>query len=323
MSGPMRAALLILSILAAGPWEYRPGLGFVNTSTMQQLDTPGFLELGRRLAQEGRTEEALEVLGVLVEAPVDAGPREEALFLRGRILADARRFEEAYFEFDRFTRLFPESPLAARAREALMATALDQIRVGATVALIFTSRVDGLKRLRDTLQRFPREEFSDDYYLLLARWFLEQANLADAETELKTVLELYRGTDSAPRALLLLAELGRRRFEGVDYDSRPLLESKRYYEQFLGDYPRLADQPGALRALNLDAGKLEAMTEDCRQGMRWILDRLAEKELAMARYYVGRGRPKSARLYLENLLKRYPESSFAEEARQLLAETAE
>lgn len=319
----MRAALLILSILAAGPWEYRPGIGFINTSTMQQLDTPAFLDLGRRLYQEGRADEAIEALGVLVEAPVEAAPREEALFLRGRIFAETRRHEEAFQEFDRFTRLFPESGLAIRAREALMASALDQVRAGATVALFFTSRVDGLKRLRDVLQRFPREEFSDDYYMLLARWFLEQGSLTDAETELKTVLELYPGTDSAPRALLLLAELGRRRFEGVAYDSRPLLDAKRHYEQFLGDYPRLAENPAALKALNLDAGKLEAMTSDCQQGMRWILDRLAEKELAMAKYYLGRDRPGSARLYLQNLLKRYPDSSSAEEARRLLPERAE
>ena len=313
------AILLALSLLlAGGDWEFRPGTGFLNRKTMEQKTPDEFLELGLKLHADKNDEEALEILALLVEAPVEAGPREKGLFLRARILAEGGKAFEGYQEFDRFTRLFPESEQTSKAREWLMACALELAKAGHKDFLFFKTSKTGIDLLRTTLQRFPRETFTDDYYLKFARFYIDRGDLDFAETELKTLLDSYRTTNSAPRALLMLADVGRRRFEGVAYDVKVLADCKRYYEQFLGDYPRLADDPAALQGFDLDGERLAAMVQECRDGIRFVTGRLAEKELELAKFYLRRDRPKSARLYLRTILKSYAGTPAAEEAQKLL-----
>jgi lipopolysaccharide biosynthesis regulator YciM len=57
--------------------------------------------------------------------------------------------------------------------------------------------------------------------------------------------------------------------------------------------------------------RLQAAEKDCKS---W---------LSMARNYVKAGMPDKARPYLKDLLAKYPETPFAEEARNLLAEIGE
>ncbi len=312
------APLILALLVAAGPWEYRAGAGFVNVKTMESRTPEQFLQLGKELVEAKKVDEAAELLAVLVEAPVENPFREAGSFLRGRVLAENGRTYDGYLEFDRFTRLFPESPQSPKAREWLMACGLALAKEGHKDFLFFKTSKTGLDALHQTLLRFPREDFTDDYYLKLARFYLDRGDLDLAESELRTILDNYKASDSAPRALLLLADIGRRRFDHVAYDVKALLDAKRAYEQFLGDYGRLVDDPVALRAAGLEDDKLPPLEREARDGISWINDRLAEKELSLAKFYLRKDKPKAARIYLRTIVKKYGESSSSLEARELL-----
>jgi hypothetical protein len=125
-------------------------------------------------------------------------------------------------------------------------------------------------------------------------------------------------SDSAPRALLLRARIRLNRFEGIDYDLKPLIDAKRDYEKFAGDFLRHAEDPGRLRQLGLDAERLKTMEAQVREGLRFVTSKQAEKELALARFYLHRDRPKSAKVYLDSILRNFPSTSAAIDARRLL-----
>lgn len=315
--------LVLLAALAAGPgWEYLPGRGFVDSSTGDIKTPEAFLAFGEKLYAERKFEAAAESMAVLADAPVDTGLRERGLLLRARSLAATASYADAHFEYDRFLRLFSDSPRAPAAREELMRTDLGWAQEGELqtvlgIPLYRSSRI-GVQALKQTLLRFSREESTDDYYLRLAAFHIDQGDLAAAEDELTFILENYAMSDSAPRALLLRARLRLNRFDGIDYDLKPLVDAKRDYEKFAGDYLRHADDPARLRELGLDPERLRAMEAEVQQGIRFVTAKQAEKELALARFYLHRNRPKSARVYLESVLRNYDKTPSAPEARRLL-----
>ena len=316
--------LLVAALLAGTGWEYLPGMGFVNSSTGDTKTPEAFLAYGEKLLADKKFDEAAEAMAVLSDAPaqVEVSLRERGLLVRARSLAAGGRPAEAHYEYDRYLRLFPESVRAPAAREELMRADLTWAREGDVQTVLwiplYRSSRTAVRALKETLLRFSREECTDDYYLKLAAFFVEQGEMTLAEDELTFILENYPITDSAPRALLLRARLRLNRFDAIDYDLKPLVDAKRDYEKFAGDYLRHIDDPSRLRELGLDPDRLRAMEAEVREGIRFVNGKQAEKELALARFYLHRDRPKSAKVYLESILRNFPGTPSAPEARLLL-----
>jgi outer membrane protein assembly factor BamD (BamD/ComL family) len=183
---------------------------------------------------------------------------------------------------------------------------------------VYRSSRTAVRTLKDTLVRFSREECTDDYYLRLAVYFIEQGEMALAEDELSFILENYPMSDSAPRALLLRARLRLNQFDAIDYDLKPLIDAKRDYEKFAGDYLRHADDPGRLRQLGLNPDRLRSMEAQVREGIRFVNAKQAEKELSLAKFYIFRDKPRSAKVYLDSILKNFADTPSAAEAKRLL-----
>lgn len=315
--------LLLATLLVGQGWEYLPGQGFVNSDTGDVKTPAEFLAVGEKLHAARQFDDAAEAMAVLANAPVDASLREKALLLRARSLAAAGRPAEAHYEYDRFVRIFPDSAQGPAAREELMRNDLAWAREGDLQTLlgiipVYRSSRTAVRTLKDTLLRFSREACTDDYYLRLAAFFIEQGDTVLAEDELTFILENYPMSDSAPRALLLRARLRLNRFDAIDYDLKPLVDAKRDYEKFAGDYLRYAGDPGRLRELGLDPDRLRAMEAEVREGIRFVTTKQAEKELSLAKFYLFRDRPKSARVYLDSILRNFAGTPSAPEARRLL-----
>ncbi|MBI4566049.1 MAG: outer membrane protein assembly factor BamD [Planctomycetes bacterium] len=325
----MRLRDFPLLLIAAGgcasvrdTWEYRAGIGFVNEATREHVSAETLLAQGVQWLEEKSYPAAIDAFTAVVNALGNPALRERALFLRGRAFTEGGDPHSAYLDFDRLTREFRDSDRVLSAREQMMACALRMAREGHPENFLFISvstSSAGVKRLREALARFPAEEFSDDYRLELALFFIERGDLVEAESELTllTEEERYRRTNSAPRALLLLARIALQRFDGVSYDVQPLSDARRYYEKFLGDYGRFADDPAALAALRLDPELLERMVREARAGLRFVTEKLAEKELEVAKFYLHRGRPESARRHIDAVQTSYPDTAAASEARAL------
>ena len=148
----------------------------------------------------------------------------------------AGEYVTAYRDFEAYQARYPEGPLSTRAKQAMMDCAVGLATVGQTETLlglpILSTSKPGIELLKTTLQRFPRETFSDDYYLKLAQFHYERAELDEAELELRFILSepAYKHSPSAPPALLLLGRIGLDRYEGVPYDHKSLADAKRAFE---------------------------------------------------------------------------------------------
>lgn len=327
--------LAIALLLLQDAWEYRaPVRAFVNPATLEQKAPDDLFALGERLFSEGEPGRARVIFQSMAQSlPADVPElqplRERSLFAAARSAYASGDFAGSYAGFETFLARYPDGDLAAGlqgARYYLCQSAFNLAQVGEQASVLglplYRTSKAGIELLRKSLSRFPRESFSDDFIFALGEFLFQQGRFDEARTEFETILLAgnYEKTNSAPKAQLRLARLSLAKFDGVDYDVKMLADAKREYEKFLSSWARAAGDPRTLAALELTEAGLEAMVLEARKGIAEIDEKLAEKQWTLAQYYVGRGRPASARAYLRTILSDFPSTSWAPKARELLEE---
>jgi outer membrane protein assembly factor BamD (BamD/ComL family) len=336
----MRAAILAAAaLLTAGEgWEYRPGIGFVNLSTMEKKSPTEFLDHARARRRAGEHDAALEAFSLLAAHAPEAAHREAAHFERAETFFEAGRFYEAYQDAEAFLARYPQSDRAGAAKRLEMSAAFEMARRGHKervlgVPLISTSRT-GIECLREALRRYPREEFTADFIQKLGMFYYDRGDYDAAEQEFATIVgNPERGVQAqypdSPEAVLALYMLGRtseQRFQGIARDIRPLREARRHYERFLEEADRLRRLPEPA------ARWVDGLLGPVRERLAEVYSRMLEKQLRTAEYYDWKGFPRSAAIYYRSILKDeasfrrmlkdFPETTAARKAREFLRSLA-
>jgi outer membrane assembly lipoprotein YfiO len=296
------AALLALAACGSGTatlvrdtsttWSYEASSkSLVRPATGESIAPRALLEQGRAQAREGQADAAIDAFRGIHGSPVEAPLKTEALLEEARVLVAADRRDEghaAYLElFDRY----PQSPLLPGALREAFANAF---------AYAGQSMAAGVQAVRDLLNRFPREDFSAEQAFALGELFFRAQENEVASAEFDVVRREYPRTPWAEAALYRIALCAFRRFRGIDYDARPLVEARRHLEKFLLDYPSSSLAGEAKRTLDEVKG-LQAL-----------------KTLAVADYYDDRGRLRAARFMYESTAKDYPGTESAARAQAVL-----
>lgn len=334
----MRAAILAAALLGGEGWEYRPGIGFVNLSTMEKKSPAEFLEHARAHRRAGTHEAALEAYSLLAAHAPEAALREAAHFERAETFFEAGRFYESYQDAEAFLARYPQSDRATAAKRLEMTAALEMARRGHKervlgLPLIPTSRT-GIECLREALKRYPREEFTADFIQKLGMFYYDRGDYDAAEQEFSTIVgNPERGLPAqypeAPEVVLALYMLGRtceQRFQGIARDIRPLREARRHYERFLEEADRLRRLPEPA------ARWVDGLLGPVRERLAQVYSRMLEKQLQTAEYYDWKGFPRSAAVYYRSILKEeasfrrvlkdFPETPAARKAREFLGQAA-
>lgn len=317
--------LLLLAALAPQEFEYRQGTGIVELSTGKARTPEEFLQYAIAEREAGRPLEAVTALGFLATRVPDAAIRENAHFERATTYYKAGAYYEAYHDFEGFILKFPQSERVTAAKRMEMTAALDLARVGKSTWLgLATTATTGVDYLHDALRRYPHEDFAADFLQKLGMFFYERAEFDRAGEEFSRVLDQY---GEAPEAVLALYMLGRTaevRFDAIEYDVKPLKDSRRHYERFLEEADRM-------RRLSDQAKRwVDALIPAVRERLGSVYDRLLVKQLKTAEYYDWKGLPWSAEPFyisilrdeatFRKLLPGFPESRASRQARARLIE---
>ncbi len=312
---------LLAALSLAADWEYRQGFGFVNTSTMERKSPEEFLKHARGLRDAGRYPEASNAYSLILQHVADPALREGAHYERAETHLKAGLNFEAYHDFEQFLLRFPQSDRTTAAKRREMEAALAMARHGHRdrvlgIPLISTTRT-GIDSLRDALRRYPREDFSAEFYQHLGMLFYERGDFDTAEVEFTTVLEQYPDSPMFVPALYMLGRARENRFDAVSYDVKPLRDAKRHYERFVEEADSMRRLTGPARDW------VDAYLETVRQRIAGINERLADKELRTADYYAWKGYPRSAAVFYRSIARYYPATPAAEKARRKLREMGE
>ena len=158
-----------------------------------------------------------------------------------------------------------------------------------------------LDKLRVIKSKFAYSSYGALAQLKIADVFFLQESYPEAASSFETFVELFPKHEKASYALFKAGE-----------------------SQFL-DIPSniardLKSAESAIQTLDLYASKYPTgeYLQKALQMRQLAFDRLAEKELSIAEFYIKRKKPDSARLRLNKILDNFSKSSSAEKAKELL-----
>ena len=296
-------ALLLLMALCAQDFDYRQGSGIVDLSTNEKRSPEEFLKYALAQREAGNPVLAIRALTILVTRIPDPAIRETAHFERATTYYRANGYYEAYHDFEGFILRFPQSERITAAKKMEMTAAMDLARVGkSTFFGLATTSSTGIDYLHDALRRYPREDFAADFCQKLGMFFYERADYDHAIEEFTRVLDLYPDSPEVVLALYMLGRTAEVRFDAVDYDVKPLKDSRRHYERLLEEADRLRRLPDPAKKW------IDGLMPAVRERLGSVYERLLKKQLMTAEYYDWKGLPWSAEPFYLSILK--DEASF-------------
>lgn len=298
--------LVLVFALLAQDWQYVPDQGFVDRGTLERRSPSALLEQAVAAREKGRLEEALAAFSAVAQQAPEPALREQALWEAARTRMDQEEFYEAYQTFREFVVRFPQSARAQEAKRLEMTSALELARKGHKKGVfgvrIFSTSETGIDCLRESLRRYPREDFAADFVQRLGMFFFRRGDYDLAGAEFQQVLDQYPDAPEVVLALYMLGMTAEQRFDGIERDVKPLRDARRLYERFL-------EESGRMRRLPDPAPRwVEDVSGTVRERLSRVYGRLHEKTLLSAEYYDRRGLPRSARFYYVNILR--DEASF-------------
>jgi tetratricopeptide (TPR) repeat protein len=201
---------------------------------------------------------------------------------------------------------YPQSPKASEAKRQEMAAGLELAKAGhasSTLGLrLFATSTTGIEFLRESLRRYPREDFASDFTQKLGMFYYRRSEWDAAALEFQTVLDQYAESPEAVLALYMLALTAEQRFDGVERDLKPVREARRLHERFL-------EEADKMRRLADPAPRwVDELVPAVKARLTRIYGLLLEKHLRTAEYYDWKGFPRASAIYYRTMLKE--EASF-------------
>ena len=208
-------------------------------------------------------------------------------------------YTEARKALAELIRRHPVSPYNNEVEEIAFDMA-ESYLAGEQDAFIFSKKSEGVKILRSLVTFFPNGRFTDDAYWKLGNYAMEETDWRDARGSFQAIIDQHTDSPWSSRAQYNLAISKFEQVKGEVYDEKTMLTAVEDFQNYLEGYPE-----GDRRT-------------EAAENIARLEDLLAQKQIAIADWYLGQDEPGAARLYLSYCLAVYGETPSAPEARALL-----
>ncbi len=209
-------------------------------------------------------------------------------------LLKARDSREACRFYHEYVKRYPASDKADIALQRAFEIALSQ-----------SATSWGHHRLRDLLEEFPAAALAAEAVFKVGKYHFENQEYDEAIIKFKALIEDYPESERLEAAVFLTGDSQLGLYEGVDYEAAPLHGAREQYNLLLRTFP---------------AG---AYAKRAKQRLSQISNELAKRDYLIALYYRKHGKPVSMKVYLNSVLKQYPQTEYARRAKEMLSPVKE
>ncbi len=227
--------------------------------------------------------------------------------------ADARygqgKYNGAFELYKKHLRDWPLSPYTPKIQRRIYDMGTYTIQVGQNGFLgIFKYSSEGVDQLDYLVSAFPHGDLADDALIYMADYEWRDRQTREAIAHLHDLLDNFPTSEWALEARLRLAKAYRDLNRGTSYDAdalqRSAAEYRAYIELVSADQARAREYAEQLEAARADLAAVE--------------EELAAKKLEAAAFYLRAGSADAARAELRNVVRDYPKTRAAEDARRQL-----
>jgi outer membrane protein assembly factor BamD (BamD/ComL family) len=162
------------------------------------------------------------------------------------------------------------------------------------------ARDDGVEILDRVWERMPGTPMGEEALRLKADYFFDRGEMDLAQDEYVNLAREYPAGRFIRLAMLRSAEAAAAAFPGIRFDDRPLVEAEERYRQVAAAFPVYSER------------------EAVEERLEGIRQQRAEKDLDIAQWYERTGQAGAAEFYYRLVLKDWPDTLAANEARNRL-----
>jgi outer membrane protein assembly factor BamD (BamD/ComL family) len=248
----------------------------------------------------------------------DSQLEQDAMFKHAESLFYASKYPKASNAYEALVRKYPNSPHLDKVitRQFSIARYWEQYHAYNPNWFTTPNFIDRTRPLFDTIGRSmknyenirindPTGPLADDAIMAMANSYFLRGRYNDADLQYELLRKEYPRSDHQYDAHILGLQCKLRKYQGPDYDGKPLEESqvlvKQLKVQFSGQ---------------LDADQRERLAEI--DGM--LKKELATRDYQMAQHFDGIKHYGSARIYYARVMNEYPNTPLAEQSKVRLAE---
>lgn len=227
--------------------------------------------------------------------------------------ADARygqgKYNGAFELYKKYLRDWPLSPHTPTIQRRIYDMGTYTIVQGQHGFLgIFTYSSEGVDQLDFLVSAFPHGDLADDALIYMADYEWRDRQTREAIAHLHDLLDNYPTSEWALEGRLRLAKAYRDLNRGTNYDADALQRSAAEYRAYLDIVT--ADQARAR--------EYAEQLESARAELAEVEEELATKKLEAAKFYLKTGSAEAARAELRNVVRDFPNTRAAEDARRQL-----
>lgn len=167
---------------------------------------------------------------------------------------------------------------------------------------VFDTEGRALEALRSIWLNDPTGPLADDALMLSASYYLRKGNFEEADHIYDTLREEYPKSEHFENALILGSHTKLMSYQGPLYEDTNLIEAQNLKESALRLFPNHPER--------------ERLLDEIRK----IEQERARGEWEMVRFWQKKNKPHAVAVYCESLIENHPNSTFAAQARDVLAE---
>ncbi|MEW6026476.1 MAG: outer membrane protein assembly factor BamD [Planctomycetota bacterium] len=246
---------------------------------------------------------ALSLLEDALDLTKNRSQREKISFLTGECLFLAEYYNNSHKHFQKFLQEFPKTERLNDVINRELEIGFKFIN-GAKRSIwgiyIVPSYDLGVKIVRETLKGYPYTEHSEEYYFKLAGHIFGNENYDEARNEYEGFIKVYPKSKLVPEAEYKMAQCHLKVYQGFAYEVTPLTEAYKITGKFSEKYPD------------------SLLNDEVKKAHEHITNLFAERDYEVGMFYARTNKSKSARIYLEGVIKNYPETKWAKESASAL-----
>lgn len=167
---------------------------------------------------------------------------------------------------------------------------------------VFDTKGRALQALKSIWLNDPTGPLADDSLMLTASYYLRKGDFVESDRYFQILREEYPKSPHLENAFLLGSHVKLMSYQGPRYDGTRLTEARNLKESALRLFPETADR------------------ERLREELSRIAEAEARRDWSLVEFYQRKGKPRAVAVYCNEILENHPRSSYAEKARELLAQ---
>lgn len=314
-SRPLRAVVPAAALLAAltlpGCFLTRAvGLGpDPSPEEPQKGDPPDVLyEKGRAYYERRQWKAAGECFGKVWHDHPQSPFAADARFYEAECRYGMGKWNAAFEFYQGFLKAQPLSPHAPWIERRLYDMGVYVVQDGRRG--FFDTSGEGISMLEYLTEAFPNGDLADDALLFIADHEWRARRPEDAVARLHDLVDRYPASEWAYEARLRLAKAYKDMNRGARYDADSLRRSAAYYRAYIELVSSDAKR----------AGEYAAILDEARRELGEVEETLGQKGLEESDFYLAQGKVEGARAALRNVVRDWPATRAAAEARDRLGQ---